>query len=364
MTHVRRARLILPIVLLCLVLGASFAADRAHAAQTSYVVQPNDTLSGIALRFGTTVSTLMSANGLTDANRIVVGQVLTLCGSGMASAATTGVTTAAATSATYTVQSGDTLSAIGQRFGVSLASLAATNGIANPALIAVGTRLVIPAEGGGSTTALQVSTASATSDGPAVNQGGYIVQAGDTLSTIGSRFGLTAQGVADANNIGIASLLSVGQHLAIPAASAGAAATTSAALVTGGGSIGEIIAAQAEAAGVSVSLIKALAWQESGWQMVTASDGGMGVMQLMPDTVTWVSGALLGYRVNPYDATDNIRAGVAMMRYYLNIFGDVRTALAAYHQGMTSVQTEGIRPDTQLYIGNILALQQRFSAGG
>lgn len=44
----------------------------------TYVVQSGDTLSGIAARFGTTVSVLQELNGIVDAGRIRVGQVLTL----------------------------------------------------------------------------------------------------------------------------------------------------------------------------------------------------------------------------------------------------------------------------------------------
>src|SRR5690242_19983179 len=41
-----------------------------------YVVQPNDTLSGLAEDFGTTVEELMAANNLTDPNAIQAGQTL------------------------------------------------------------------------------------------------------------------------------------------------------------------------------------------------------------------------------------------------------------------------------------------------
>jgi hypothetical protein len=53
-----------------------------------------------------------------------------------------------------------------------------------------------------------------------------------------------------------------------------------------------------------------------------------------------------------------------MIRYYLQKYGDVTEALAAYHQGMGSLASQGILPETQQYIANILALQQRFASGG
>ncbi len=41
-----------------------------------YVIQPGDTLSGLAEQFGTTVDELMAANGLTDPNALQAGQTL------------------------------------------------------------------------------------------------------------------------------------------------------------------------------------------------------------------------------------------------------------------------------------------------
>ena len=42
----------------------------------TYVVKPGDTLSAIAVRFGTTVSAIAALNHITDVNRVTVGQVL------------------------------------------------------------------------------------------------------------------------------------------------------------------------------------------------------------------------------------------------------------------------------------------------
>ncbi|MDJ0755474.1 MAG: LysM peptidoglycan-binding domain-containing protein [Ardenticatenaceae bacterium] len=52
------------------------------AGTSSYTVSRGDTLSKIAVRFGTTVNAIMAANGLSNPNLIYVGQVLQIPGGG------------------------------------------------------------------------------------------------------------------------------------------------------------------------------------------------------------------------------------------------------------------------------------------
>lgn len=94
----------------------------SNGSSTTYMVKSGDSLSGIASRYGTTVSALASLNGISNPNWIYPGQVLKISGS-------------QSSSRTYTVRSGDTLSGIASRLGVSWYSLKAKNGISNPNLI-------------------------------------------------------------------------------------------------------------------------------------------------------------------------------------------------------------------------------------
>ncbi len=117
------------------------------ATTTSYVVQPGDTLGGIALRFNTTIGTIAQLNGITNPNSIFWGQRLVIPSSGNpppppTQSASSTVTPAPAR--TYVVQPGDTLYRIALRFGISINQIIQANNITNPNRVFVGQVLVIP----------------------------------------------------------------------------------------------------------------------------------------------------------------------------------------------------------------------------
>ena len=99
-----------------------------------YVVRFGDRLVRIARRFGTTVRALTALNGLANPNRILFGQILCVRGTPPAPAA----------GFFYIVRTGDTLSALGSRFGWRASFLAKINQIANPNRIFVAQVLFIP----------------------------------------------------------------------------------------------------------------------------------------------------------------------------------------------------------------------------
>jgi LysM repeat protein len=79
---------------------------------TTYIVQPGDTLSGIAEKFGISLADLEKANPqIPNFDRIFPGQVVHI----------------PPRHRTYIVQPGDTLSGIAEKFEVSLADLEKAN---------------------------------------------------------------------------------------------------------------------------------------------------------------------------------------------------------------------------------------------
>ncbi len=124
----------------------------------------------------------------------------------------------------YTVSAGDTLFKIAQRFGVSQQQIVNRNAIANPDRIYVGQALTIP--DGNTAAPAQPAPAAPAAPAPAAaeplpaNGGKYTVRAGDTLSQIAQRYGLSTAQLAAANGIGNASYIYAGQLLTIPGADA------------------------------------------------------------------------------------------------------------------------------------------------
>jgi len=111
---------------------------------SSYTVKPGDTLSGIAGRYGTSVSALQQANNISNPSLILVGQKFTIPGSGSAAPS---APSSGGGGASYTVKPGDTLSGIAGRYGTSVSALQRANNISNPSLILVGQKLTIPGDG-------------------------------------------------------------------------------------------------------------------------------------------------------------------------------------------------------------------------
>ncbi len=131
----------------------------AHA--TTYTVRSGDSLSAIAARFHVTVSQLVQWNHIANPNRISVGQVLHIGQTASASATSHASASASSSTTQYTVQSGNTLSIIAAKFGLSWQSLASFNHLSNPNVLQVGEVLKIPGKRAASSTSAQLPTHSA-----------------------------------------------------------------------------------------------------------------------------------------------------------------------------------------------------------
>lgn len=183
---------------------SSNTTNTSSSATGTYTVQSGDTLSGIANKFGTNYESLANLNNISNPNRIYVGQVLKLSANSNTASSAHQATTNATPAGSYSVKAGDSLSAIAARYGMSYETLARLNNISNPNRIYVGQVLKLSS---GSTVSNVVnhSTASAA--------GSYTVKSGDSLSSIATRYGMSYETLARLNNISDPNRIYVGQTL-------------------------------------------------------------------------------------------------------------------------------------------------------
>lgn len=171
-------------------------ANTAYAYSTYYIVQPGDTLSAIARRYGTTVAAIANANGLYNPNHIYVGQKLYIPTGG-----TGGPTPWPVDSVYYTVKPGDSLSLLARRYNTTIQAIARINGIANTSYIYVGQKLIMP---------------TGYAYPPSVYGFYYTVKPGDTLGSIAKWYGINLYTLAAVNGISNVSYIYVGQRIYIP----------------------------------------------------------------------------------------------------------------------------------------------------
>jgi LysM repeat protein len=170
-------------------------------ANTTYVVQKGDSLWSIAAAYNTTVQELMALNNLASTS-LSIGQVLKLPSMIPTEPVVPvePIPPSESVGNTYTVQSGDTLWSIANRFGITVQELRNINNLTTDVLN-LGQVLIIPV----SVPQLpgEVTT--------------YTVKSGDNLYSIAQRFGVTVDQIKSANNLTSTSL-SIGQELTIPVA--------------------------------------------------------------------------------------------------------------------------------------------------
>ena len=117
-------------------------AGGSNPGSGNYTVKPGETLSEIAERYGTSVQRLMQLNGLRSAQDLWAGSRIQVPGAGSARTSTGARTTTV--NANYTVKQGETLSELAERYGTSVQRLMELNNLGSAQDLWAGSRIQVP----------------------------------------------------------------------------------------------------------------------------------------------------------------------------------------------------------------------------
>ncbi|MEV6268365.1 LysM peptidoglycan-binding domain-containing protein [Kribbella sp. NPDC051936] len=282
----------------------------------AYKVKQGDTLSHIAGRYGTTVSTLVALNHLPgNGNAIYAGEVLKVpaTGSSSKSTAKTPAKRSQLGRVTYVVKPGDTVSGIAKRFKCSQANLLAANGLKAGDRIYAGKPLQVPVK-------IRPKARTDNTFAGRTYADHIVAQANRNRATLKKR--------------------------KLPTRA----------------QMRSLIVSTSQRYGVDPELALAVSWQESGWkQRVVSPANAIGAMQVIPSTGRFAS-RLVGRDLDLLKPRDNVTAGVVLLS---RLTGAARLdiAVAGYYQGLGGVKKNGMYPDTKLYVKNVLRIKAQLERG-
>jgi LysM repeat protein len=176
-----------------IILAAGITVSLAFAtpiSADSITVKSGDTLWSLSNKYDVSVNKIKSANGLTS-NTIYVGQAIN-------------IPTAAITTRTHTVQSGDSLWAISRQYNTTVQNIKNLNNLSSNVIYS-GQKLVVS---GNATTSTPTETSTSK----------YTVKSGDTLWGISHKFNVSVNNLKSWNNLS-SNVIRPGQTLTVKAGS-------------------------------------------------------------------------------------------------------------------------------------------------
>ncbi|MCU1509757.1 MAG: LysM peptidoglycan-binding protein [Glaciihabitans sp.] len=273
-------------------------AVQTATAPSTYVVRGGDTVSEIAGRFGLSTASVLAMNGLSWKSVIFPGQHLKLSKSApvVTKAPAPAVHTAAASSTVkYTIRSGDTISRIANKFGVTTQSVLTANHLKWSSIIYPGQKLLIPTKSAATkppVTKPPVTpppvTAPPASAPPTTSNGSYTIKSGDTLTSIAKKFSVTVAALQKANGLTSSSIIYAGHKLVIPGLSTASVGGETVPLSPAMKTNATTIIRVGQSLGVpeyGIVIALAAAAQESGLQNLSGGDrDSVGLFQQRPST--------------------------------------------------------------------------------
>ncbi|CBT76308.1 MULTISPECIES: lytic transglycosylase domain-containing protein [Glutamicibacter] len=358
----------------------------SSSGSSSYTVKNGDTLGSIAIKHNMSLSSLLSKNDISASKVIFPGEKIKVSGSSSSSSSSKSSQKKSSSSASssYTVKSGDTLSGIASKHGMSLSELLKANDISASKPIFPGSKIKVS---GGSSSS---SSSSKSTAKPKAKTSTYTVKSGDTLSGIATSHDMKLASLLNLNpDYSASSPLKIGAKLKVSGSSVAPSGQVKkqkigntfagrtyadhvvkdansnkdyldSTSVPSRGEMQALIRSTAKSMGVDPALALAHAYQESSFNMRAVSPANaVGAMQVLPSTGDWIA-SVIGQDLNVLNPRDNVVAGVAVIAYNLDNTDNLDDAIASYYQGLAGVRNNGMYEDTKHYVASIKAHMKNY----
>mgnify|MGYP003604821513 CR=1 FL=1 len=186
--------------------------QKPQGERSVYVVQAGDTLASVASRYGVNWRDVADWNQIEPSKSLYVGTSLYLYNAKKVQPARP---------ASYIVQSGDTLTAVAEKFGFTNQQLADMNKLTPTSNLIRGVRLSLVDDGTGKTAAVtsknDETPTSAPSKNTKIETVNYRVKAGESVGSLANRYNISNEQLADLNKFSATSSLLLGQTIKVPA---------------------------------------------------------------------------------------------------------------------------------------------------
>lgn len=360
----------------------------SSSGSSSYTVKNGDTLGSIAIKHNMSLSSLLSKNDISASKVIFPGDKIKVSGSSSSGSSSKSSqkksSSSSSASSSYTVKSGDTLSGIASKHGMSLSELLKANDISASKPIFPGSKIKVS---GGSSSS---SSSSKSTAKPKAKTSTYTVKSGDTLSGIATSHDMKLASLLNLNpDYSASSPLKIGAKLKVSGSSVAPSGQVKkqkigntfagrtyadhvvkdansnkdyldSTSVPSRGEMQALIRSTAKSMGVDPALALAHAYQESGFNMRAVSPANaVGAMQVLPSTGDWIA-SVIGQDLNVLNPRDNVVAGVAVIAYNLDNTDNLDDAIASYYQGLAGVRNNGMYEDTKHYVASIKAHMKNY----
>ena len=327
-----------------------FAVVTQTANASTVTVKQGDTVWSLAQKYGVSISDLESSNTSikkvsSTVDLIYSGQQLNLSGQKKATTTTT------ASASSYVVQSGDTLSAIAAKYGISVDKLVKANGIQNQDFLLVGQKLTLNA----SATAKTSTTSATAKSAVSATTSSSASVAGQSTSLTSSASSVAATVSSSAESAATTTQTSKVNESGVSSTTATSTTTASSATVSSSVSASSVSSASASSATSSSTTVQRKVQVDATYQVASSAVAQSSSSQKVASSASVASSAT---------TSSSTAASSSVASSSSTSAATSSSATQSSQQATTTANSTTASSNTALQSGSVVSLAVKLASAG